>query len=127
MPQLLFRRQNVPLFLFFIVGKSLPGAGVGARPSPSSSSTVSPFIVDLPATLALSSPSFPKVIPIELFRFQKLPLLFLFKLGRLRVMLSVPGEDGRKPELSGEVLFDPRLNALKESSFRTLLGRFELL
>lgn len=42
-------------------------------------------------------------------------------------MRSVPDEDGRKPELSGEVLLDPRLNALKESSFLTLLGRFEVL
>jgi hypothetical protein len=42
-------------------------------------------------------------------------------------MLSAPGEYGRKLELSGEVWFDPRLKDLNESSFRTLLGRFELL
>lgn len=127
MPRLLFRRQKVPLFLFFAVGNSLPGAAVVDGASPSSSSTVSPFNVDLPATLPLSSPSFPKAMPNELFRLQKLPLLFLFKLGGLEVMLSVLGEDGRKLELSAEVLFEPRLSARKERRFRTLLGRFEPL
>lgn len=109
------------------MGKSLPGAGVGDRPSPGSSATVSLFILDLAAILPSSSPSLPNVMPRELLRLQKLPLFFLFRLGWLDAMLSVPGEAGRKLELSGDALFEPRLSALKERRFRTLLGRFAFL
>lgn len=42
-------------------------------------------------------------------------------------MLSAPGVEGRRLELSGEAVLEPRRSALKEKRFRTLLGRLELL
>jgi len=69
----------------------------------------------------------PNVIPSELFRLQKLPLLFLFKLGwGLESVLSALGDAGRNPWDAGEPCSDDRRSALNERRFLTLLGRFGL-
>ena len=75
-----------------------------------------------------SSPSLPNVMPSELFRLQKVPLLFLFRLGcELDKELSAPGDTGLKPSELGEVWFEDRRRALNDNRLRTLLGRFGLL
>ena len=52
----------------------------------------------------VSSPA-EKLIPKELFLLQKLPLLFLFKLGwELETELRPADESGRDPDASGDVL-----------------------
>ena len=100
-PSELLLLQNVPLFLFPTVGKALPGLGVGDLASSSPKSRVA-LGVD---GLAPVSSSAGKLIPRELFLLQKLPLLFLFKLGwELETELRPAGDSGRKPGASGDVL-----------------------
>ena len=99
-PSELLLLQNVPLFLFPTVGKALPSLGVGDL---ASSSPMSPIALGVDGLAAVSSPA-GKLIPKELF-LQKLPLLFLFKLGwELDTELRPAGDAGRKPGASGDVL-----------------------
>ena len=125
-PKLLFLRQKVPLFLFLIVGKSLSGPGTGETTELSSSRTGSDPTTGLEGAYSFS-PSLPNVMPSELFRLQKVPLFFLFKLGcELDSVLSAPGDAGRIPFVSGDVWFEDRRRALKDRRFLTLLGRLGL-
>ena len=100
-PSELLLFQNVPLFLFPTVGKSLAEPGVGDL---ASSSPNSPAALGVDGLASWSS-SVGKLIPKELFLLQKLPLLFLFRLGwELDTELRPADEYGREPDASGDVL-----------------------